>query len=77
MKKNLTVMKAFLIVSTWNFALKNWGPEQEGTILTGHRHSSAPRRTTFLILSHLPARMYLTLWSVHVVTLRKITIFYV
>lgn len=76
MKKNLTVMKAFLIVSTWNLALKNWGPQQEGTILAGHRHSSAPRRTKFLILSHLPASIYLTLWSVRAVTLRKITILY-
>jgi len=61
MKKCLTEVKAFMIVSTQNLALENWGPQQEGIIFTGHRHSSAPRRTTFLILSHVPARISSTL----------------
>lgn len=76
MKKNLAKIKVFLTVSTWNLALKNWGPQQGETILTVHKHSSAPRRTIFHILSNILFRISLTLGSVHVVTPRKITLFF-
>lgn len=73
MKKNLAKIKIFLTVSTWNLALENWGPQQRETILTVHKHSSAPKRTVFHILSNIPSGISLTLGSVHVVTFSKIT----
>lgn len=73
MKKNLAKIKVFLTVSTWNLALENWGPQQGDTILTIHKHSSAPRTTIFHIISNIPSRISLTLASVPVVTLRKIS----
>lgn len=75
MKKNPTEIKASLIVSTWNLALKNWEPQQGGSIPTGHRDSATPR-TSFLILSQSPARISWTLWSVHAMTHRKISAYF-
>lgn len=74
MKKNLAKIKVFLTASTWNSALENWGPQQGETILPIHKHSSAPRRAIFHILSNILSRISLTLGSVHAMTLRKITL---
>lgn len=49
-------------------------PQQGETILTTHKHSSAPRRTVCHILSNILSRISLTLGPVHAVTLRKITL---
>lgn len=74
MKKNLAKIKVFLTVSTWNLTLENWGPQPEETILTIHKHSSAPRRIIFHIQSNILYRISVTLGSVYRVTLRKITL---
>lgn len=60
-KENLAERKAFLIISAWNLALENRGPQQEG-----HRHSSDSQEnciSAHSILSHLSARTSLTVMS--------------